>query len=459
MAFTEFYMQTTGNDANAGSSSNNNADVTSTNGGWSTVTNIFTAAAGTPFSAVVANTDWASIYIDGATIAVFVGLVTTVGGGGASVTISATLRFGTAPTTNATTRSCKINGAWASPAPLTNGKAGVGTLAFSQRINTKAGTYSALTTVNWGINGTTTFPHWWRGYNTTPGDLDNDTTNSLAKPLFSFAANQNFTYTAAFGLMTGLSLVGNINGNLLANTSSTGRIMRCRFENQSSGANAVAATGGNNNVFAFCWFKCPTTANAVVTMVETTFIGCVAEGGIAGYAPSTRSPRFYQCTSMNALTNGFKYSTGSIFMANCTVSNCGGDGVAITGVTAGSSGYIMSCLFRTCGGWAINNSSGTNLTMTQIALNDYYNCSSGNVTGFGDSVTNFWEQTDSADPIVSSSNLSLVAGAHALNNGFPGIFENESYISYVDCGAVQGPHIGGSGPLVPPEVSSVFLGG
>jgi hypothetical protein len=277
--------------------------------------------------------------------------------------------------------------------------------------------------------------------------------------VLSFSAGNNISFGGACGLMTGLSFVGNITGQVLTNTAPTGRIMRCRFENTSSNAGAVAANGGNVNVFAYCWFKCPTTATSCVLAVEATFIGCVAEGGIAGFSPLTRSPRFIQCASINALTNGWKYTTGSIFMSGCTVSNCGGDGVAITGVTAGQAGYIMSCLFRICGGWGINNSSGTILTMVQIGLNDYYSCTNGNVTGFGDSTVNFWEQNDSADPVVSSTNLSLVAGSHALNNGFPGIFENESFISYVDCGAVQGPHIGGSGPLVPPEVSSVFLGG
>src|SRR5215471_19155173 len=100
MAFTEFYVQSTGSDVNAGSDTNTKASVTQTNGGWSTVTNIFTAASGTPFSGTSVG-DYASIYVDGATTTGFVAQITQINGGGASITVSTTIKMGTAPTTSA----------------------------------------------------------------------------------------------------------------------------------------------------------------------------------------------------------------------------------------------------------------------------------------------------------------------------------------------------------------------
>lgn len=93
MALSNFYIQSGGNNANAGSDTNNAASVTVTNGAWSTVTNIFTGVTGTEFAGTVVG-DWASIYVDGATVAVFLAQITAVGALGVSITVSATIKFG-----------------------------------------------------------------------------------------------------------------------------------------------------------------------------------------------------------------------------------------------------------------------------------------------------------------------------------------------------------------------------
>jgi hypothetical protein len=59
-------MQTTGSNLNSGSTNADGAAATSTNGDWGNATaNRFTAASGTPFSAVSIG-DWASVYLDAA---------------------------------------------------------------------------------------------------------------------------------------------------------------------------------------------------------------------------------------------------------------------------------------------------------------------------------------------------------------------------------------------------------
>src|SRR5262245_42336786 len=113
MAFEEFYITGADDNVNAGSTTANTASVTETNGDWgNAAANRFTAASGTPFSAVTVG-EWASIYNDGASTAVYVARVTAVNAGGASIDLSSTVKMGTAPTTGATGKSCKIGGAWA----------------------------------------------------------------------------------------------------------------------------------------------------------------------------------------------------------------------------------------------------------------------------------------------------------------------------------------------------------
>lgn len=111
MAQPAFYIDSaTGSNINAG---DDKTVTTSTNGSWDATTNVFTAASGTPFSAVVAG-DFAAVYVDGATTAAWIARVTSVGGSGASLTLNST-GAGTEPTTLGTTRSCTVGGKWAGP--------------------------------------------------------------------------------------------------------------------------------------------------------------------------------------------------------------------------------------------------------------------------------------------------------------------------------------------------------
>src|SRR4051812_29003552 len=116
MAFTEFYCQTTGSNVNAGSTTNNSAAYTATNGNWDGTSLYVPTDGSTPASSVNVG-DFASVYIDGATLAVYVARVTVVAAGvNGTITLSTTAVAGTAPTSSATARTIKVGGAWAGPA-------------------------------------------------------------------------------------------------------------------------------------------------------------------------------------------------------------------------------------------------------------------------------------------------------------------------------------------------------
>lgn len=157
--YTNFYVKPSiGSNLNAGSTQTTHA-VESTNGNWGVAAaNRFTAASGTPFSSVAIG-DWASIYLDGATQTGYAARVTAINAGGASIDLSSTSKYGTAPATGSTGRTCRINGAWAGPS---------GTVTFPFNVIEDDATdasgntpkvwfdpevYTITTTINEGKNG------------------------------------------------------------------------------------------------------------------------------------------------------------------------------------------------------------------------------------------------------------------------------------------------------------------
>jgi len=113
MPFTEFYTDfTNGSNVNAGSTTSGTATYTATNGGWNSGTGVFTPTSGDP-SATVSVGDFASVYLDAATLAVFVGRVTAVSS--TTITVSTTAKSGTAPTTGGSGLTCKVGGCWKGP--------------------------------------------------------------------------------------------------------------------------------------------------------------------------------------------------------------------------------------------------------------------------------------------------------------------------------------------------------
>lgn len=116
MAYTEFYISVFGSNLNGGSDNGNNAKFTSTNGNWQGggIANFQVRDGNNPanFNINVGN-DFASIYLDGAAVGVYITRITAVQNAvNGNITTSAGNSAGTAPTNGTSGRSIKVGGAW-----------------------------------------------------------------------------------------------------------------------------------------------------------------------------------------------------------------------------------------------------------------------------------------------------------------------------------------------------------
>jgi hypothetical protein len=448
MAFTNFYIISGSNDMNAGSTTAATATVTSTNGSWDITADSFIATGGTPFSATNIG-DYASIYNDGVTSgAVYIGQVTAILSAGLGITLSTTIKYGTKPTASATGRSCKTDGAWASTAIVTSLFASVA-VPQSTKVNIKAATYANTTTARtFGSAGLATAPLWWDGYKTNPGDQDTGETSArvdgtdipllswtTASPIIGSAGNyqtfSNISFTSA----------KTTTATVLVNATISTKLIRCRFENTNAAAASCAVNvAGSGCILVQCFIKATTTATRAITAgVSVQMHQCVIVGGINGFdiTAVVGAVIIEGCVfRANGTGAGILISSGPVAMTinRCTFKACGSDGITMSALP--TTGYIGACLFDSNAGWGINNSSGANTNSITQHSNDFYNNTSGTATGFGDAPA-FYQQTETLSPVVSSTDLSLVAGALALSNGSPGLFENETYTGYLDIGAVQ----------------------
>src|SRR3712207_3595128 len=98
------------------------------------------------------------------------------------------------------------NAAWTLAEAITN-------VAAGHRVNVKAGTYATTTTARtMSTAGTTTAPIWWRGYKTTPGDMDGTVSHGTFAsgaeiPVFTFTTAA-LTFSGAHQIVANIDVQG-----------------------------------------------------------------------------------------------------------------------------------------------------------------------------------------------------------------------------------------------------------
>lgn len=478
-ANTEFYVQNTGSNLNAGSSTSNTALVTGTGGDWNSGTGVYTFAGATDLSGVSAGM-FASVYNDGATEAVFVGRITAADDGADTITVSTTAKSGTAPTTStADDRSIKVGGAWDGPSGTSWFPLGfvAGAMTNSSgdvvRVNIKTGTYGVSDD---GPTNSNAGPVVWEGYTTTAGDG----TAAMSYPLITGDADQNGTAdTLPF---IGWTISGarhevrylkfqkngvddpgpNADGDYMLRTTSggTGAVFyRCKFDYTWRDALRTGAEGGyvieceGNG----CNVDAANTYGQFQAYASTYYLRCWAhhafkEGdagdpGFAFQAGAGQLVTYDSCVSSHNGGQGWWNVTGSpvLVMKNCIAYANGLAGIEfanISGVTA--TAYLENNIFAENGESGIKHLNTT--WATRGMNNAFYSNTDGEVAQ-GISGMLVGSVTLTGDPFVSPGTtvgdfrLNATAGSGAAcRQGGMGAFLFTS--SAYSTGIVSTPDIG-----------------
>lgn len=332
------------------------------------------------------------------------------------------------------------NGAWTFAEMITNAAAG-------HRVNIRAGTY-ANTTTNRTVNnaGSTTSPIWFRGFNTTPGDLE--TNPSLTKPVISFTTGR-LTWSGGFQLITGLDMQGAATAGSQVvvsggNTFFARNRVTCTGTNANSGALSVNSGGGVRIV------NCTATATSSASQtcfsgVGATWLGNVINGGGDGLVHSSGTSIFAGNIFNDNGASGFRLSATSLafMIIGNTFYSPANDGIRFD--SAPGNGIVISNLFSGCTYGINNNTGGGNIATVALYQNSYYNMASGQISGFGD-WPDLFSVTEVSDPLTNAAggDFSLVSGSLSYAAGLGSYWENlASTLGYGSIGAVQRAASGG----------------
>lgn len=344
------------------------------------------------------------------------------------------------------------NGAWTFDEAITNAAAG-------QRINIKSGTYSYSAVKTIANAGSATTPIWWRGFNSTIGDLDSATAETNF-PVFAFSGAANYfaiSSTAAFNWFSCLKVSSAVT------TSGVGcfyiNAPNCRaWKIHSTGTAADAdckpiwvGSAGDNSIVACCYGKNTNTTSGLAIMGGTTnapamFIGNYCEGGERGIVVSSNSTVCFNVIN-NPATYGILLANVSSWAHNNSVYSAGTAGIYVSAtILCGAFNNILS----ECG-IGIDAASGS-----ETCLMAGHNLYHGNSTDVGNLFEDyeFGGVTDASSPFVDAAggDFRIKSTSNGKGAGLPGFLLSLSTTGngYLDIGALQ---LGSGGLLRHPGMS------
>lgn len=479
MAYTEFTVRSGGSNMNGGHIASNGEAATTpvysaTNGGWSTVTNKFTPTSGNP-SLTVTVGDFAHVFTDASTTPTYIGRVTAVSA--TDITVSSSVKSGTAPTTAASGVSINVGGAWAGPSGTTLFPFAFVTNAMTDsnlyrpRVNFKNDqTYSMTASIVQNVAG----PIKWQGYTTTFDDggkatIDGGTTGVSYILLNISNVNQNLFQDLIFqnnGATGSASLVATTTGG-----NAIAWFRRCVFAH-SRGHGVELAQGTGGMALECEAYDCnqSNTANLggfLLSSIGSRVIRCVSHDHAAGvnahgYIMGSNVTYLIESIADTCGGTGVKHTTngGSSLIQNCDFYNNTGDGYLIAPGGGVELLYMENCNFVKNGGYGVNLVDSSILAAmlvnngfgagTQVNTSGQTNITTGTdlVEVLG-SVTYANDVTPWVDPANGDFRITLAA---AKGTGI-GTFTQTatSYagtVAYSDIGAAQHQDAGGGGGLV-----------
>lgn len=376
-AFTEFYCNySTGSNMNGGSDTNTSPSYSATNGGWNSGTGVFTPTSGNPSASGVSVGQFAHVFADGSTTPTFIGRVTSVNS--TTVTVSTTVKVGTAPGTSGTGISINVGGVWKGPNGTNNFPFGLvtGALVNSSSdptfVNFKNNaTYFVTAAIAHNV-GTGTV-HYFSGYTSTVRDGGR-------------AVIDGGTSGASYALLT-------VSNN-------AGRFLDFEFQNNGATGNADGVTASTANIqFERCKFANFRGQGLVLGIrgmaFECEITGCnqsnTANAGalrFAAGADGARAVRCYIHDNTGSNTAGIYSASSNVFIIdNCIVDTNGGIGISLA--------YTVSVQItgtevynNTSTGIYLSSASGMRIENCNVVKNGGYgiegnNTSSGHVFNMG----------------------------------------------------------------------------
>lgn len=349
---------------------------------------------------------------------------------------------------------------------ITNGTAG-------DRINIKAGTYTRSATDTIAGAGTVTSPLIWRGYNSTPGDLDTpvQSTGNLSLtttnfPLIDYSGNSanRFNWTGGFSLWQNLYIKTAYDGNSILMNGGNQAAYNCKFEDNGTGTSAVALYMEVRCTCVACDISLTGAsggANAVTMNGGTTgnrIIGSYINGGPAtGILLQSGGSQVLVCNSVIAghTKHGISISSaggsafGAIILYNTICKKTGSGTFDAINVATGLTYHhvFVGNHITDHGGTAygINMVSTSNAAF--LAFNRTRDNTSGAIGNGGDWITATTlghVTTDTGGPETdytdnATNNFSLISAAPAKGAGLP---------AYLDIGAMQRQETAGGGGLL-----------
>lgn len=420
MSFTEFYVQPTGSNLNAGSTDDDTAVHTYASGTWVNSTGIFTVASGNPSSDGVQVGDFASVYPDAASVTPYVGQVTNVTS--TTITVSATYASGTPPADGTTDTTLKIGGAWEGPNgseifPFNFATENLKNTSFDNpRVNIKGGTnYDITASITQQVGGLITF----QGYTTTPGDygravIDGGTSGASYILLDVSLAADNSNYldltfqnNGATGSATGI--------NVAATAPET--VFRRVTVHDVRGWGAVFTTQVlATDILAYNCNQSDTSSLGGVALQDGYYARIISRDnnrtGIRYSSTVGGLTALHNVISTRNTGIGFNSNNhrSPVAFINCISYDNGGDGFSEGGSGAQQTNVIFeNCIIAENGGWGIDMVDSISTSSYNLRNVAFRNNTSGEVNPVGGSTNTGLINEDNritltADPFVDAAN-------------------------------------------------------
>lgn len=369
MAFQEFVCRSGGSNMNGGSLASNAEPSTSpvysaTNGGWNSGTGVFTPTSGNPSLSVTVG-DYANVFTDGSTTPVFVGRVTDVSS--TTITVSTSVKAGTAPTTAGTGISINVGGAWAGPSgavrfPFNFAGSSLASSPTIVRVNFKNDqTYNISANMDHSVNGPTLF----QGYTTTFGDkgkfvVDGGSPAGSSYILLSLSGS-GVAHTA----MGDFEFRNNGTGGSAAGLSNWGDSRCFLFRGVIHDIRGAGVSGVCNaaelEVYA-CNKSNTDNSGGIVCAASGTIIRCIAHHNTgtnnSGIYDQAGNANLFGCISFSNGKSGYWcINVGSVNLYHCDFYDNVGDGILLEGFSGNARYRIDSCNLVKNGGYGIRHSN------------------------------------------------------------------------------------------------------